>query len=301
MFNWPHEVSAYITLKSLRLLGGSSQYYLVDGTYGEDIIEPIVNHFRKLGGTIELFHKLVEVLHDGKRVTGLRFALPDFIFHNHGRTKWERAVRVLPERTATITDFDHVILAVPVDNFRELNPGDRAFWRGFPGVENLQSVATLSLQVWTEQCVLPGVSACINALDEPLPMVIDYKDLKSRYRNDDRFGSALEWVGQETSFEHLSDEELKATAYDCFARIPGAKDPRQAGIIHESFNRNTSNHERYLLTDPGTLKFRPRSKTAFPESVPGGRLDSQRSGRAHDGGRRVFGVHGGEELLKGVT
>ena len=170
---------------------------------------------------------------------------------------------MLPERTATITDFDHVILAVPVDNFRELNPGDRVFWRGFAGVENLQSVATLSLQVWTEQCVLPGVAACINALDEPLPMVIDYKDLKSQYRNDDRLGSALEWVGQETSFEHLSDEELKATAYDCLARIPGAKDPRQAGIIHESLNRNTSNHERYLLTDPGTLKFRPRSKTAF--------------------------------------
>jgi uncharacterized protein with NAD-binding domain and iron-sulfur cluster len=263
LFNWPHEVSAYITLKSLRLLGGSSQYYLVDGTYGEDIIEPIVQYFRKLGGRIELLHKLVEVLHAGNRVTGLRFALPDFLFHNHGRTKWERSVRVLPERTATIRDFDHVILAVPVDNFRELNRGDRAFWNGFPGVENLQTVATLSLQVWTEQCVLPGVSACINALDEPMPMVIDYKDLKAEYRKDDRFGSVLEWVGQETSFEHLPDEELKATAYDCFARIPGAKDPRRAGVVHESLSRNTSNHERYLLTDPGTLKFRPRSQTAW--------------------------------------
>ena len=93
LFNWPHEVSAYITLKSLRLLGGSSQYYLVDGTYGEDIIEPIVQHFRKLGGRIELLHKLIEVQHDGNRITGLRFALPDFLFHNHGRTKWERSVR----------------------------------------------------------------------------------------------------------------------------------------------------------------------------------------------------------------
>ena len=44
---------------------------------------------------------------------------------------------------------------------------------------------------------------------------------------------------------------------------PEPRTPRQAGIIHESFNRNTSNHERYLLTDPGTLKFRPRSKTPF--------------------------------------
>ena len=90
-------------------------------------------------------------------------------------------------------------------------------------MQNLQTVATLSLQVWTEQCVLPGMSACINALDEPMPMVIDYKDLKSGYRNDKRFGSVLEWVGQETTFEHLPDEELKATAYDCFAH------PRRQG------------------------------------------------------------------------
>jgi uncharacterized protein with NAD-binding domain and iron-sulfur cluster len=263
LFNWPHEVSAYITLKSMRLLGGSGNYYLVDGAYGEDIIDPIVNRFRKLGGTVKSLHKLVEVLHDGKRVTGLRFALPDFNYHNHGRTKWERTVRVLPERTTTITEFDLAILAIPVDNLRELNPGDGAFWRGFAGVENLRSVATLSFQVWTERSVLPKLSACINGLDEPMPMVIDYKHLKSRYRNDDKFGSVLEWVGQETRFEQSSDEELKAKAYESFLRIRGAKAPREAGVVHESFNRNTSNHERYLLTDPGTLKFRPRSKTHF--------------------------------------
>ena len=301
LFNWPHEVSAYITLKSLRLLGGSSQYYLVDGTYGEDVIEPLVNRFRKLGGTLQLFHKLVEILHAGTRVTGLRFSLPDFTFHNHGRTKWERAVRVLPERTATVTDFDHVVLAVPVDNFRELNPGDCVFWREFAGVEHLQTVATLSLQVWTEQCVLPGVAACINALDEPLPMVIDYKDLKSRYRNDDRFGSALEWVGQETSFEQLSDEELKATAYNCLARVLGAKDPRQAGIIHESLNRNTSNHERYLLTDPGTLKFRPRPKTAFRNLFLAGDWVRNDVDVPTMEGAVCSGYTAVDELLKGVV
>jgi len=264
LFNWPHEVSAYITLKSLRLMAGSGRYYLVDGTYGDDIIEPIVDHFRKLGGTVKRLHKLVEVLHDGTRVTGLKFALPDFNFHNHGRTKWERSVRVLPERSATVTEFDDVILAVPVDNLRELNADDERFWTGsFKGIENLQTVVTLSYQVWTKQCVLPGNSGCVNGLDEPLPMVIDYKQIKSRYKNDDRFGSVLEWVGQETSFEGLTDEELKQKAFESLLLIPGAKDPRQAGIIHESLNRNSSNHERYLLTDPGTLQFRPHSTTHF--------------------------------------
>ena len=46
-------------------------------------------------------------------------------------------------------------------------------------------------------------------------------------------------------------------------KIPYTKDPRAAGIIYESFNRNNSNHERYLLTDPGTLKFRPYTSTQF--------------------------------------
>jgi uncharacterized protein with NAD-binding domain and iron-sulfur cluster len=261
LFNWPHEVSAYITIKSLRLLGGSGNYYLVDGSYGEHIVDPIVRHFRKLGGTIEMFHKLVAVQHDGRRVTALKFAQPDFNVHNHGRAKWERAVRVLPERTAAVAGFDHAILAIPVDNFRELNRQDRGFWRGFPGVENLQTVATLSYQVWTRESVLPEPSACINGLDEPMPMVIDYKRLKTRYREDARIGSALEWVGQETQFEKHTDEALKTLARETLLKIPGACDPRKAGVVHESFNRNTSNHERYLLTDPGTLKFRPRSKT----------------------------------------
>ena len=76
----------------------------------------------------------------------------------------------------------------------------------------------------------------------------------------DRFWNG--W-GRRQSFEDLSDEELKQKAFESLLLIPGAKDPRQAGIIHESLNRNSSNHERYLLTDPGTLQFRPHSTTHF--------------------------------------
>ena len=149
---------------------------------------------------------------------------------------------------------------MPVDSFRELNPGDKGFWQSFPGIENLRSVSTLSWQMWTKEKVLP-VDSCINTLEEPLPMVIDYKNLRDEYKNDDRIGSALEWVGQENSFEDVSDEEIKALTLECFLTIPGAKDPRDKGIIHESFRRNSSNHKRYLLTDPGTVGYRPHTKT----------------------------------------
>ena len=261
LFNWPHEISTYINFMSIRLLGGLPGYYLTNGPYGEVIVDPIANYFRKLGGRIEMYHKLSEVRHDGRRITALRFSRPDYLFHDHGNEEWEAEVRVLPG-SITVENFDDAILTLPVDSFRELNKDDEVFWKGFPGIENLRAVCTLSWQMWTVEKVLP-VDCCINTLDEPLPMVIDYKNLRDEYRNDDRIGSALEWVGQENSFEDVSDDKIKELTLECFLTIPGAKDPRDKGIIHESFRRNSSNHKRYLLTDPGTVKYRPRTKTHF--------------------------------------
>lgn len=259
LFNWPHEISTYINFKSIRMLGGMGGYFLTNGSYGETLVNPLVNYFRKLGGEVVLYHKLIEVIHDGSSISALRFARPDFQQHDHGRREWELAVPVLAG-SVLVADFDAAILTLPVDSFRELNPGDSGFWQGFPGIENLRSVSTLSWQMWTREKVLP-VDSCVNTLDEPLPMVIDYKNLRDEYKNDDRIGSALEWVGQENSFEDVSDEEIKELALKCFLTIPGAKDPRDKGIIHESFRRNSSGHKRYLLTDPGTTQYRPRTRT----------------------------------------
>jgi len=261
LFNWPHEISTYINFKSIRMLGGQGGYFLTNGSYGEVLVDPIANYFRQLGGKINMYHKLIEVQHRDQHITALRFARPDFLFHDHGSSEWERSVQVM-DGNVLIEDFDAAILTLPMDSFRELNPDDNAFWQGFPGIENLRSVCTLSWQMWTKEKVLP-VDCCINALDEPLPMVIDYKNLRDEYRNDDKIGSALEWVGQENSFEEVSDEEIKELTLKSFLEIPGAKDPREKGIIHESFRRNASNHKRYLLTDPGTTGYRPHSKTHF--------------------------------------
>lgn len=259
LFNWPYDISTYINFMSIRMLRGMPGYFLTNGSYGETIVDPIVNYFRQLGGTVELYHKLTDVIHDGARISGLRFARPDFQFHDHGRRDWEAEVPVLPG-SVVVDDIDAAIITLPVDSFRELNPDDRGFWNGFPGIEKLQSVSTLSWQMWTREKVSPN-DCCINTLAEPMPMVIDYKNLRDEYRNNDAIGSALEWVGQENSFEDVSDEEIKRLTLECFLTIPGAKDPRDKGIIHESFRRNSSGHKRYLLTDPGTVGYRPHSTT----------------------------------------
>lgn len=266
LFNWPHPMSTYVLMKSMRLtLGGYGN--LTTGTYGETIIAPLVRYFKRLGGRVELYSKLLQVLHEDGRVTALHFAQPDFHLHNHGEQKWEREIQTLPEITE-VTDFDHVIIAVPVDSLRELNKGDAGFWRGFPGIENCSSVGTLTLSTWTEKTIwetLPenptNGPTYILRLDEPNPMVTDYKFIRDEYRYNKNFGSVLQSCGQDGSFEHLTDEEIITRFYDNLAICEGVRDPRDAGIIHERLNRNISNHERYHLYNPGTLKHRPFSKT----------------------------------------
>ncbi len=267
LFNWPHPISTYVLMKSTRLtVGGYGN--LTTGTYNETIINPLVRYFKRLGGTIELYSKLVKVLHEGGHVTGLHFAQPDFHYHNHGeKVRWEREVRVLPDINE-VTDFDHAIIAITVDSLRELNKGDAGFWRGFPGIENCSSVGTLTISTWTEKPIWESVAkdattgpTYILRLNEPNPMVTDYKFIRDEYKYNKDFGSVLQSCGQDGNFEHLTDEEIIARFYDNLAECEGIRDPREAGIIHEHLNRNMSNHERYHLYDPGTLQFRPHSKT----------------------------------------
>lgn len=262
-FNWPYEISAYMTIQGVRKAVGTGNYFYVNGTYGENIIKPLTNYFEKLGGKINIRKKIIELLNDGQKITGIKMARPDSTIHQDGDKPWKDVVPVVLDTAETITDFQTVILAIPVDCFRELNPGDEFFWNGFKSVENLRTVATLSYQVWTKENVMPKGCVTINGLDEPMGSVADYKTVSDEYKNNPAIGSALEWVGQETSFENKTDEELKEIIFTAFLKVPGTKDPRKAGIIHESFNRNKANYERYLLTDPGTVRFRPRTRTHF--------------------------------------
>lgn len=260
LFNWPYEVSAYITMKGMRAMG-KSNYFYINGNYGENIIKPLTDYFEKLGGKIVLRKKLVEVMHDGQKATGIKIGDPDGKPHLFGLKPWEDSVPVLQNSIEEIKNIDSLILAIPTDCFKELNKGDTLFWNGFKSLENLRTVVSLSYQVWTKEPVMPPGCISINGLDEPMGTVADYKTVVDEYRNNPEIGSALEWVGQETTFENKTDDELKEIIFSAFLKLPGAKDPRNAGIIHESFNRNKANYERYLLTEPGTVKFRPRTRT----------------------------------------
>ena len=58
-FNWPHEISAYMTIMGVRKAVGKGKYFYVNGTYGENIIKPLTDYFEKLGGKIIIRKKIM--------------------------------------------------------------------------------------------------------------------------------------------------------------------------------------------------------------------------------------------------
>ncbi len=101
----------------------------------------------------------------------------------------------------------------------------------------------------------------VATLPLPLGYAIDYKPLVPEFLRDGRYGAALEWLGGEDGFEAMADDEIIRSALAGLARVPGFRQVESAGVVHLSLRRNRGNHQRYLLTDPGTLKFRPTVQT----------------------------------------
>lgn len=261
-FNWPAEVSAYIILKNIRLLK-NPELFFANGSYRELFINPLVSYFEQLGGKMVKTTKLLGFTHEQFMLKSLEFSQPDPAFHPHGDESWSSVVPVMQQVRQAEHAFDAVVIAIPPDCFRELNPGDDIFSKAFAGVNNLSTVATLSWQLWLKKPVLPPFPCPVNGLDEPMGSVIDLKHLVGSYKRDDRYGSVLQWVGQETGFESYSDDQLKEIIIAGFLKIPGAKNPREAGIVKDIFRRNTSHYERFLLTEPGINQFRPGVRTPF--------------------------------------
>jgi hypothetical protein len=158
--------------------------------------------------------------------------------------------------------FACVISTLPAANFTELNPGD-PLWviPFFANMKNLTSVSTLSLQIWLQRATPGQIDGTIATLPLPFGYAIDYKRMVPEFRDDARYGAALEWVGGEDGYESLSDEELISKARAGLARVPGFEGTDLEEPVHLSLRRNRANHNRYLLTDPGTLRFRPTVKT----------------------------------------
>ncbi|MHB8418197.1 MAG: FAD-dependent oxidoreductase [Myxococcales bacterium] len=269
-FNAPHEISTYIVIHWARLAGDCYDDATFDyfaGGPGELFWDPIARYYSRLGGTLRVREKLVGLEHRDGKLVALRFAIPDNPrFHECGKLRWPVAVPVaVPVAAGTERreeGFAAVICTLPAACFQELNPGDE-LWRDpfFGNIRQLTSVSSLSLQLWTREAFPRGGEGMIATLPLPFGYAIDYKPMVPEFSSDPRYGAALEWVGAEDGYEQLSDEDLIRRARAGLSLARGFEGVAEATPVHTSLRRNRGNHQRYLLTDPGTLKFRPRVET----------------------------------------
>jgi hypothetical protein len=230
----------------------------------------VVEHILALGGEVELHRKLCGLRVEGRRLTGAVFAEPDPDGHElssrpPGQPVFERFVPTRPATRLLDTDFDHLICTIPATAFQELNAGDDGFWRipDFAHVPKLRGVAPMALQIWHRASVTRRYPGVITGLEGPLPVLHDVKHTVRDYRQDPRYGAVLYFAGQETGYEHLSDEDHLALCLKNVARLPGYESIDRGGVLHFQVLRHRAAHKRYFYTEPGVQRFRPHLRTSI--------------------------------------
>ncbi|MCC6999961.1 MAG: FAD-dependent oxidoreductase [Deltaproteobacteria bacterium] len=267
--NWPGEISAYSMLKATREMGRdykSARYAFVDGGMSERFWQPVLEYFARLGGEFEMMKKLTAIHVDHGRAVGVSFGEPDsggHDQHSRHRSAFAGAIPIKPGTERVDRDFDYLITTLPATAFQELNPGDTAFWSipAFAGVRNLRGVRPLALQIWHRAALTRRYPGALGGLDGPLPYLVDNKHLARDYREDPRYGAVLHFVGQETGFEHWSDERLLAQCLRNLRHVPGAEQLDREGVLHWQVVRHHSPDQLYFYTEPGINRFRPHART----------------------------------------
>jgi uncharacterized protein with NAD-binding domain and iron-sulfur cluster len=296
-FNFPAPGSAYVGLYGFQRLMGpeDSLVYYLNGPLSEIIVRPIADLFLSLGGKIEFCTKATRIELDPatRRVTELATrkmantapiaGVSDFVAVNPigGSYSLEEDPYPVgdpapaagePELVRSQgTDFDELVCALPVDSFRSLlkttsqfqdavvdRPELRKLWA-------LRSVASLSLRVWFPQKVMPAdFATVVMGTPQPAATLIDYTNRVTELRNS-RWGSVVEFEGQEGLHGELTDRELLRELLLNFMQLPFvnsnrvdiAKVMNQTDDHHYVLRRNTAHHMRYLLMEPGHWAYRP--------------------------------------------
>ncbi len=263
--NWPREVSAYALLRTVRLSArdfSTSEVRFPAGGMSELWWGPIAQRIEALGGQLVRRQKLVGLAHDDQRLSGLVFASP--VPHPPDDPYSNRSVPTL-EGSARTEACDAAIVTVPASEMALIvsaDPGLAAL-PGLGNVPRLCSVSPLALQVWHRAPVTNRRRSVVGGLAPPLGFVVDNKPIYPEYRDDEHFGSVLHFAGQETAFEHLSDDEILAGALASVRRVPGYEAIDRAGVLDWCVLRHRGPHKQYWDAEPGSLRFKPPSRTAL--------------------------------------
>jgi len=296
-FNFPAEGSAYVGMYGFQRLMGpeASMVYYMNGPLSEVIVAPIAELFVALGGKLEFCTKATRIELDPQtgRVTELgtrRMAgvQPIAGVRDHvtpqplsgGYSLEENPYPVgdpapaagEPERLWRAgADFDVLVSALPVDSLRTLLATTSRFEEAvlerseLRRIWGLRSVASISLRLWLPNKVMPSdYATVVMGTPQPCATLIDYTNRVTELQNGS-YGSVIEFEGQEGLHAGLSDREIVRETLTSFADLPfvdrGQLDVDQ--ILDQQngalwlFRRNTAEHLRYLLMEPGHWKYRP--------------------------------------------
>ncbi len=262
--NWPGEISAYNMLKTIRTAGRdyqTAEACLPAGGMSEIFWEPIAKRIVDLGGEVIRYSKLVGLRHEEGRLTGLVFERP--IPHIPGQRYIEGSIPTDPTSTKIVEDFDAAILTLPGPALAEVLATDPVLndMPGLSGVQHITSVAPLGLHVWHRNANTAKYQTVVAGLAPPLGFVVDNKPIYTEFRDDDRYGACLHFVGQETCFEDDDDETLLQRCLDSIQKVDGFECMDRQGVLHFEVVRNRSPHKRYWNPEPGSHKNKPEPET----------------------------------------
>lgn len=258
--NWPGEISAYTMLKTIRLAGRdytSSEARFPAGGMSALWWDPLAAHIEGQGGSLRRYAKLIGIVHESGRLTGLRFGLP--LPHDPSRPH-QIEVPIQPG-SEWVEEVDGAILTLPAPSLWEVMEPDLRRLPELRGVGRLKTAAPLGLHVWHRNAVTGGPRTVVCGLEPPLGYVVNNKWFYPRYQRDPSIGAALHFVGQETCFEEDDDETLLKRALRSVRRVPGFEGMDLDGVLDFKVVRNRAPHKRYWNAEPGSLRFKPWPKT----------------------------------------
>jgi Flavin containing amine oxidoreductase len=296
-FNYPHEGSAYVGMYGFQRLMGpdESTVHYLNGPLSEVIVRPIVDLYLSLGGKIEFCTKATRIELDpvGRRLEKIvtqAMAVPTPVAGHSDHVAWSPIadsyaldenpyptgdpappMGSAPHELRRGVDFDDVVWTLPIDSTRALLRTTPSFERAvlendsLRRIWSLRTVASISLRVWLPRKVLPPTfTTVLMGTPQPCATIIDYANRVDELRNG-RWGSVIEFEGQEGLHAGLDDVQIVRELLGNFAELPFVNRSeldiekiiaRADGHDH-LFRRNTAHHMRYLLMEPGHWKFRP--------------------------------------------
>ena len=259
-FNDPHPISAYAVMRSVQLLSTdrrAGDYYYQRVGLSEGVWKPLAAYFEKLGGVLLPYSRVTGLAMSGGRITGVKVAAPDPTDHAEGENTWPDPIPVVDGSERWLEDFDGVICTLPRANLLELDAPQELWDRPeLAGLSHLRDVVTLSAQAFYEQPLPNRRFGAINGLGPPLPLAVDYQQLGGRWATNPAVRSTMSWVGQLEGFEDLDDDALFAEAVAAADRA-GFTGISGAVPLRKKVERNSASYERFTLTEPGALRYRP--------------------------------------------